>query len=430
MGIIPMRIAALLLGTSLLSACGGAGPTTAGSIAPSSGTTTTGTHTFAVPTETKTYAGIGVTQSYSYQVTTDNINNTSTGQQAQLYAGNATTVRDGSISITYNPRDAIFDINISDGKTAVSTTNRFQDPVHRTDFGGAREPQYGTPQLAVSGIQYLARSGQNTATTTSTVVNLPLAPGLIQGVLAANEFNGVYDRTTFFYQKPGTSTQYVTFGGFLRNSLVLSKTDTAAVAPVAATPTSAAIPGTPAKSITLHKYDLSRGLFVYGENASNGNVPTSGTGSFSGAMVATMVFNDLTDTIANAPSYFQMIEGTASTQFNFAANTFTVDLAGTTFAPQLDGLSGNLFSIKSGASFTANGAGKIDLAKTGGFLGQFTKAWFINPDASRFDVNIGGSSVDGAFYGPKAEEVGGSFRIVGGTPDERVDILGVFVGKK
>jgi C-lobe and N-lobe beta barrels of Tf-binding protein B len=419
-----MRIVALLLGTSLLSACGGAGPTTAGSVAPATGPTA---HTFANPTETKTYAGIGVTQSYSYQVTTDNINNTSTGQQGQLYAGNATTVRDGSISITYNPRDAIFDINIADGKTAVSTTNRFQDPLHRTDFGGTREPPAGTPQLVASGIQYLGRSGQNTATATSTIVNIPLAPGLIQGVLAANEFNGVYDRTTFFYQKPGTSTQYVTFGGFLRNALTLTKTDVAAVAPTAGPPATA---GTPATSTTLHNYSLSRGLFVYGENATNGSVPTSGTGTYSGAMVATMVFNDQADTLINSPTYFQMIEGSASTKFDFSANTFTVDLAGTSFAPQLDGLSGNIFSIKSGASFTANGAGKIDLVKTGGFFGQFTKAWFVNPDTSRYDVNIGGSSVDGAFYGPKAEEVGGSFRIVGGTPDERVDILGVFVGKK
>jgi hypothetical protein len=428
MGIIPMRFVALLLGTSLLTACGGAGPTSLGSIAPSSGASSG--HTFANPTEVKTYAGIGVTQSYGYQVTTDNINGTSTGQQAQLYAGNATTVRDGAISITYNPRDAIFDINITDGKTQVATQNRFQDPVHRTDFGGTREPPPGTPQLAVGGIQYLGRSGQNTGTTTSNIVNLPLLPGLIQGVLGVNEFNGVYDRTTFFYQKPGTTTQYVTFGGFLRNALVLSKTNTPAVAPVPATPTTAAIPGIAATSTTVHNYSLSRGLFVYGENSNNGSVPKSGTGTFSGAMVATMVFNDLADTLVNAPSYFQMIEGTAATKFDFSANTFTVDLAGTTFAPQLDGLSGNVFSIQSGAAFTANGAGQIDLVKTGGFFGQFSKAWFVNPNGTRFDVNIGGSSVDGSFYGPKAEEIGGSFRIVGGNPDERVDILGVFVGKK
>ena len=40
------------------------------------------------------------------------------------------------------------------------------------------------------------------------------------------------------------------------------------------------------------------------------------------------------------------------------------------------------------------------------------------------------SSIDGSFYGPNAVEVGGSFRIVGGVPDQRVDILGAFTGAK
>ncbi|WP_173203779.1 transferrin-binding protein-like solute binding protein [Sphingopyxis sp. BSNA05] len=43
---------------------------------------------------------------------------------------------------------------------------------------------------------------------------------------------------------------------------------------------------------------------------------------------------------------------------------------------------------------------------------------------------IAGSSINGAFYGPDAEELGGGYRIVGGTPDERIDILGTFVGKQ
>jgi C-lobe and N-lobe beta barrels of Tf-binding protein B len=421
-----MRIAALLLGTSFLSACGGAGPTTAGSIAPSTGTTTTG-HTFVNPTETKTYAGIGVTQSYAYNVEVDNINNTSSGQKGQTYQGNASTARDGAISITYNPRDAIFDISINDSKTGTASTTRFQDPVHRTDFGGAREPEPGTPQLAAGGIQYLT-AGNGVPVGDP---GLNAVPGFTAGALKPGETYGSLDRTTFFYQKPGTTTQYVTFGGFIRNAINLVRVDTLEVLAVPGTPTSLPVAHKPATSITTHTYNLSRGLFVYGENSANGNVPTTGTGTYSGAMVATMIFNDQIDTFANAPSYFQMIEGTASTKFNFAANTFTVDLSGKTFAPFLDGLNDpNAFSVKAGAAFTANGAGKIDLVKNGGFFGQFTKAWFVNPDLSRYDVNIGGSSVDGAFYGPKAEELGGSFRIVGGTPDERVDILGVFVGKK
>ena len=45
-------------------------------------------------------------------------------------------------------------------------------------------------------------------------------------------------------------------------------------------------------------------------------------------------------------------------------------------------------------------------------------------------MTIAGSSLDGAFYGPKADEVGASFRIVGGVPDQRVDVIGSFTGAK
>ena len=95
----------------------------------------------------------------------------------------------------------------------------------------------------------------------------------------------------------------------------------------------------------------------------------------------------------------------------------------------LDGTSGQ-HSVKENARFFANGGGDINLVNAGGFFGQFNEAWFINPDNRRLDLVIAGSSIDGAFYGPKAEEIGGGYRIVGGTPDQRIDILGTFVGKR
>ena len=42
----------------------------------------------------------------------------------------------------------------------------------------------------------------------------------------------------------------------------------------------------------------------------------------------------------------------------------------------------------------------------------------------------GASSIDGTFYGPDAKNIGGSFRIVGGVPNRRLDILGAFAGAK
>ncbi len=419
-----MRIAALLIGTSLLSACGGgggSGPQSAGNLPPAATPTpgTTGAdHTFANPTEVKTYTAIGAAHSYRYEVKVDNLAGTSTGQGLQLYQGNSTTVRDGAISVEYNPRDAIFNISYQDTKAGVTTTDRFQDPAHRTDFGGALEPQLGTPRLAAANIQYLQHTGSSGSTGGS---DIPLDPNYIFGILPPKKTSGIYDQTTFFYQKPGTTTKYVTFAGFLRNIDAVKLVDSPAVAAQNGQPAS------PATSITTHDYQLSRGLFVYGENSSA--LPKTGTASFSGTMLASMIFNDYLDVNPNEPSYFQMIEGTANTKVDFGANTFSLDMTGTTFEPQFDYYGGNTATIPAGITFNANGKGQIDFVKAGGFLGQFQTAWFSDASGARLDVNIAGSSIDGAFYGPKASEVGGSYRIVGATPDQRVDILGVFVGK-
>ncbi len=412
-----MRIAALLIGTSLLSACGGGGTQSAGNLPPAA-TPTPGTsaadHTFVNPTQVKTYKAIGAAHAYDYKVKVDNKSGFTSGQDSQLYRGNATTVRDGAIAIEYNPRDAIFNISYQDPKAGISTIDRFQDPAHRTDFGGAAEPQLGTPRLTTPGIQYLQHAANSGS-------NIPLDTFYLFGVLPSKQTSGVYDQTTFFYQKPGTSTKYVTFAGFLRNYDAVLLTETPDI------PAQNGQPAVAATSVTTHDIRLSRGLMVYGENSTA--LPKSGTASFTGTMLASMVFNDQIDFNPGQPTYFQWIEGSANTKVDFGANTFSLDMTGTTFAPQLDLIGGNGYTIEAGAAFTANGKGSIDFVKSGGFLGQFQNAWFVNPNGTRLDVNIAGSSIDGAFYGPTANEVGGSYRIVGGTPDERIDILGVFVGQ-
>jgi hypothetical protein len=201
----------------------------------------------------------------------------------------------------------------------------------------------------------------------------------------------------------------VTFAGYLRNTAAVSYDfDTA---------------------LTTQVSTLERGAFAYGQITSNDAVPTSGTGTFDGTMLATMVFNDQPDITGNLDTYMQWIAGSASTSVNFGANTFSLSLDGSVGAPMFDGTSGQQ-SVLEGAKFFANGGGDINLVSAGGFFGQFNEAWFVNPDNTRLDLVIAGSSINGAFYGPKAQEVGGGYRIVGGTPDERIDILGTFVGKQ
>ncbi|MEM8917661.1 MAG: hypothetical protein AAGE37_02275 [Pseudomonadota bacterium] len=410
-----MRLLILLASTTMLAACGGAGPQTAGSSAPpggaGGGVGGGGTHTFVNPTEPTSYIAIG--SSHSYQYTVEEAGNPGAEQGAQLYQGDATTVRNSNLTIEYSPRDAIFNVSFNNVLAGTTGASRFQDPLHRTDFGGAVEPQFGTPdlqsaQFGLQGINYLESGSQSNLFRTSAT---EFIFDLIDPASA-----GSYDATTFFYQTPGTETQYVTFAGYLRNTVALSSVEIE-------------LPGGATTEVLRQQNTFERGAFSYGELSPADVVPTSGTGSFTGSMLASMVFNDQPDVNGNLDTYFQWIAGTASTNVDFGANTFSLALDGTVGAPFFDGTSGQ-HSVLENAQFFANGAGQIDLVAAGGFLGQFDEAWFINPGGARLDLVIAGSSIDGALYGPNAEEVGGGYRIVGGTPDERIDILGTFVGQR
>jgi hypothetical protein len=426
-----MRLLILLATTTMLAACGGAGPQSVGSSAPPTGGTGSGggtsggtAHTFVSPQDPKTYKAVGSSHSYTYSqavsvqadATGAAIPGTRTASQTgQLYQGDATTVRDSNLTIAYNPRDAIFDVSFNNPTAGTTATSRFQDPLHRTNFGGVVEPQRGTPNLGsaawnISGVNYL-ESG-----TSDNVYYDPGLPGEFVFELLDPELPGSYNSTTFFYQTPGTETQYVTFAGYLRNQASVSRQDQANGN------------GT-TTGVTVQSNTFERGAFAYGELTANDKVPTTGTGAFEGSMLASMVFNDQPDTTGNFDTYFQWIAGTATTNIDFGANTFALSLDGNVGAPLFDGTSGQ-HSVLEDALFRANGGGSINLVNAGGFLGQFNEAWFVNPGGARLDLVIAGSSINGAFYGPNGTEIGGGYRIVGGTPDERIDILGTFVGKK
>ena len=410
-----MRLILVLLASSSLAACGGAGVQTAGSVATgsSNGGTggTTSSHTFANPTESKTYAGIGGAHSYKY--TTNNIDGNpatpvidpSSTQYNQLYAGDASTARNSGISITYNPRDAIFDLTIAQPLGNVNQTVRFQDPAHRTNFGGALQPQGGVPNLTLPGVNYLQVGSGTGALTYDPSQSTTFPVGAADSTLT---------RSTFFYQTPGTTTRYVTFAGFVRNAVGITQ-----VTPPGGAP-----------SYLETNFTLERAAFAFGERTTNNAVPRTGTGTYNGSLIATLVYNPLLDTNPGAPTYFQWLSGTSTANFNFAANTFTLGLAGTVTDPLFDTYTSRVFTLQNGATFAANGSGTIDLVNAGGFLGAFQTASFTQPGGARLNLVIAGSSIDGSFFGPAAEEVGGGFRIVGGTPDERIDILGAFTGKR
>ena len=412
-----MRLYLLLVSTALLAACGGGTQTLGSTPGPIGGgggvgsTGSTSTHTFVAPTESKTYVGVGGSQVFDYLTDDRDCCN----QQGQQFAGHTSTVRSSEISIGYDPREATFTLKITDPLSGAEASTRFQDPASRTDFGGAKEPQWGTPNLPNPNLRYLQAGDGN-----------PLSPydhsgtGFIDpGTNAIAPMGGdksTYQAASLFYLKPGTETQYVTYAGYIRNAYTFNiDRDT---------------------GILLVTNKLERGAFAFGEMTAKENVPSTGTGTYTGSMLATLVFNPTMDgqDIASAvvlPTYFQWLHGTSTVNVDFANNSFQLALAGTVTKPFFDHYTGPRATVlAAGATFAAAGTGSINMINFGGFKGQFQSARFTNTDGTVRNVTIGGSSIDGTFYGPAANEVGGGFHIAGGNPDERIDVLGAFVGKK
>ena len=412
----------LLIGLLALPACSGGGPETAGSNAAPTGATTASEHTFVNPTVVKTYQGVGGSQVYEY--TTDNRN--CCGQQGQLYAGHSSTVRDSSISIAYDPGNALFTLSVQDPKSGATTNTSFQDPASRTDFANSKQPQWGTPQVADSNVRFLQAGDGNPRSLYSESGSGAIDPGTNKTPPNGDPAGSSYQSTTFFYEVPGTknasgtTTKYVTYAGYLRNAISFGTVVNGG------------------QSVVQDTWHLERGAFAYGEQTPNSAVPKTGTASFTGGMLATMVNNPTLDGQygGELPTYYQWIEGTSKIDVDFAKSSVALVVTGKVFEPQIDRYTQtpatNVTSIvPAGATFTAAGTAAIDLVGTGGFAGAINTASFsaTNNGAPK-DVTIAGSGINGNFFGPAAQEVGGGFRVVGGTPDQRIDILGAFTGAK
>ena len=441
-------LAILLTATALattLSGCGGgdAQVASAGSTAtpaPGAGTTpTTDAYAqFVTPTVAKSYSGVGGSEVFSYSTDARTPTGGTTGltgfqgQQASVYAGNASTVRDSKITIAYDPRDAIFTLKVTDPRSGAAASTRFQDPGSRTNFGGLVEPHWGTDDFS----KYSGVGRNDNIRFLQAGDGDPLAPydrsgsGLIVPGNNKTPVDGTtgssYVSTDFFYEVPGTTTKYVTLAGYIRNSF--SWTDLAVGT------------GTAATTVAQQTWKLERGAFAYGVSTDNNSVPKTGSGTYAGTMLATMVFNPTIDgatardpiTGATLPSYFQWISGTSTTTVNFATGGVTLGLNGIVGDGQFDRYTTQRkVTVTPGTTFTAAGTATVNLINTGGYTGQFQTAIFgSTTNGANPNVAIAGSSIDGAFYGPAAEETGGGFRIVGGTPDQRIDIVGAFKGKK
>lgn len=405
-----------------LAACGGAsGPQSAGGIAPPTGTAPTptppgsggaggGIGGGAAPTPTppptnRQFLDVATETSFNAIGSFQSLEVTESGNPAVLgpllYRGNASTVRAPTGTILYNPRDGIFTVNFTDTKAGISTgPMRFQDPAHRNTGAGWGIPDFNgfSQNFNIIFSRGPTNRGPN-----------PEEPG----------DRGRIDEISVFYQRPGVQTNYVTLAGYVRNAYE---------------PT--ADPGLfKERSETLYQ----RGATVFGEETVRSQIPVTGSATYTGGMLATMVVNTTAST--RSPNYFQWINGSSRLELDFSKSTMSVLLTGNVGSANYAGaIIPNATAVPGGSTFRAQATGVINLATTAGFVGEFSSASFTRPDGTTFVPDFtrvnpgspiaGANSLDGTFFGPSAVNVGGNFRIIGGTPGERVDILGAFTGAK
>ncbi|MEI9926607.1 MAG: transferrin-binding protein-like solute binding protein [Sphingomonas sp.] len=285
---------------------------------------------------------------------------------ATLYQGNASTVRAPSGQVTYDPRDGIFEVTFNDDKAGIDRNIRFQDPAHRTNFPGAERPDIEVPNFA--GFNYL-------------------------------EALDTDENAVFFYERPGNNTAYVSLAGFVRTHV-----DTAA-----------------------NNFLAEHGVFVFGQVTPRAQVPISGSGTYQGGFLATLVENPTLDSGAPASSILQWMSGTSRVDVNFATAALTVQLDGVVGATYIKDVqvSDLALTVPSNARFSATGAATIDYVRSGGFTGSFSSAGFTWPGKTQpvsfQSVNpgndtAGASSIDGTFFGPNAINLGGNFGSSAASP--------------
>jgi len=294
---------------------------------------------------------------------------------AQLYRGNASTAAAPNGTITYSPRDGIFTVMLSDSAAGVTKNIQFQDPAHRATADVARIGNYSVPLLP--GFNYL------------------------QALDGTAPFS-------FFYQRPGQIGAFVSLAGFERSDLS-----------------------------TDGSFISQQGVMVFGTKTLLAQLPSKGSASYTGQFLATM-----SGDTGTAPSVLQWINGTSTAQVDFGNRTVGLSLSGSVLGPaysKQQTISDAGLPFPTGTTFTASASASW-MAGSTGFAGKFSSASFKNGTGPTTNVDFtsvsagtsvaGASSVDGTFYGPDAKNIGGNFRIIGGVPNQRVDILGAFVGVK
>jgi C-lobe and N-lobe beta barrels of Tf-binding protein B len=307
------------------------------------------------------------------------------------------------LQITRDPRDATYSIVIA--AAGVSRNLRWQDPAHRTLL-----PQTAIPVNAASGRQLY------------TDYDVPRGKPNIEYFESGNGLPGGYVANTLFFERVGVNTKYVTWMGYRTTEYTATDATTSEQLFTDKLPYT---DDTQRDTRTITENSVTdRSAFVYGINTIAKDVPKTGSATYTGSLFANSI----------SGATFETIWGTAETRVNFATDAVDLKLAGT--------------FENSRQSFTATGTALVqrpDIPNTalnpsaeqpvsrlvGGFSQMTigTTTFSASPNASLPNTFQAGT-IEGGFFGPGAAEVGGAFRIVGGQPDTRIDVMGAFTGKK
>ncbi len=307
-----------------------------------------------------------------------------------LYEGSQPVSLSSEVTIDFNPRDAVYTVN---AKTAnINTNARFQDPAHRTVLQQELVP-------TLSNYKYVeAGTGEDKAT--------------------VNARSTARDVNTIFVRDVGTGagqTQYVTLAGYVKQ--IYGERETIVASP----------PDTQRVEVTFDT-NIARSVFAYGINTTHKDIPKSGTATYAGDLYAHVIISpQITDAGgkiigSSTGDDFRSVVGTSNSTVDFGTGKLGFTLAG-----NVVGYAGD------SRNFAAVGSADIfkpaDDKGPSRFVGAVS-SWSFGNYNNGTTVPTAASTIEGGFFGPKAEEIGGAFRIIGSRPDERIDILGAFAGKK
>jgi hypothetical protein len=349
------------------------------------GTPTTGSPTLGGLTGPRSFNSASASQRYT---------NSGGGE---IYEGNQPiTINDGFV-ITRDPRDATYIVVIK-GQNTIAANTRYQDPAHRTNYAGA------SASLARLSVQPSVDYDLSTL-----LPNIANTEYYASGSVSADTPVTVR-KTILFTERVGTaasSTQYVSWAAYWQYDAA----------------------GEAAKRVQT----LQRSSAVFGFNTLAQNVPTTGNATYNGGFYADAIDGN----------QFYTLAGTSTFGVNFVTNQGTFGLNGKFVSA---GPNEPSFAARLGQTFTAGGDFALVRPETAGsatsttapigvFSGKVTSlalggtTYEYLPNETKL-LAFQGSSVEGGFFGPRAEEIGATFRIVGGTPDQRLDITGAATARR